>query len=584
MASISNADVVSPRSVKPLVDEQQEFEAKGNEEPVSTHKDPVRPTMQAESPTPTKQQLSLLSTTIPPDLPNVQAWPHVGNVKSQRSLPSTNRKLIATLEDLISIQPTVETLAANFTSSESYNPTQPSMKQLDNPLTLLNVEIPPDYSIEAPMASTIPWSNETTMAYYEGKFYSGFRNQIMTFMIFLFESQRESLPKKGEDPKRRHGQILLRSLSQKDTYGTNSQIPFAKLWDVAHWNSHYPRLPRLVDYDPILHSQFNFDNARWFRTPTFGNDTHQLPMNIQEPAHNWFGTYGLFASHKPMRPYAYGLQHKLSSAYMRYGQGKGAYVGDKETTGHLRNPAEILMLKGAMRPHPDLQAILDGLLQSVSLLEDGKSTATPMISSAPLELDYMTLHARVEPDMQKHIMCRNKKVLNLTDIFDFMEKKWKDPPVSRIFMPINRQYLELEGNIHGGLPRGNFTMQLTNREKLEKKKAKKKINWIAVENLKALNRARDEGLWGGRAKVLEFGAGALEGTSYASKPSTAGAMLNFFIGVPAKIFIGTEVSSFSHDILATRFFRGYTENYKYLPEGLVDWTPPGTSDPPGFAC
>jgi hypothetical protein len=92
------------------------------------------------------------------------------------------------------------------------------------------------------------------------------------------------------------------------------------------------------------------------------------------------------------------------------------------------------MLQGAMRPHPNFQAIIDRLLAE-SGLEKGSH--------------YMTLHARVEPDMQRHPMCVDKKVLNLTDIFDFIQKKWQDkPPVSLIFMPVNRQILEKEGFIN----------------------------------------------------------------------------------------------------------------------------------------
>jgi hypothetical protein len=162
--------------------------------------------------------------------------------------------------------------------------------------------------------------------------------------------------------------------------------------------------------------------------------------------------------------------------------------------------------------------------------------------------------------MQKQLVCVDKKVLNLTHIFDFMEQTWPDdPPASRIFMPINRQALEKE--------------IIDNPS-----------NDVAVNNLNELNRAVSEGLWGGKAKVFEFGANALKGTRYAEKPSTTGAMLNFFIGVNAKVFIGTEVSSYSHDLLATRFYRDKMENYKYLPEGLIDWTPPGTEDSPGFRC
>jgi hypothetical protein len=50
------------------------------------------------------------------------------------------------------------------------------------------------------------------------------------------------------------------------------------------------------------------------------------------------------------------------------------------------------------------------------------------------------------------------------------------------------------------------------------------------------------------------------GTKFEQQQLTTGSLLDFFIGVNAKIFIGTEVSSFSHDLLATRFYRGMIEN------------------------
>lgn len=394
-----------------------------------------------------------------------------------------------------------------------------------------------------PATSTVPWPNVTTLAYKLGWFHSGYRNQIMAFSVVVFEARR-----------RGHGQLLINSFSQKDTYGSNKKIPFDTLWDVPYWNSHYPHLPRLVTFDATLHDQYNMEDY----PPRFklGNGIYSNNDNT-------------FITPSPVRPYMFGNQ-QLMYAYKGYAKGVGDYAED----GH-RNAAEILMLKGAMRPHPDMQAIIDEKVRTLCLLGDSSSNnnqtdTTPQQSSPPPPTplppyDYMTLHARVEPDMQAHPMCRDKKVLNLTDIFDFIQTKWKEPPVSTIFMPINRQYMEKEG-------------QIPNNTSSEK------INWIAVENLKALNWARDEGLWNGRAKVIEFGANALEGTRYAKTPSTPGAMLNFFIGVDAKIFIGTEVSSFSHDLLATRFFRNYGENYKYLPDGLHDWTPPGIVDPPGFRC
>jgi len=74
--------------------------------------------------------------------------------------------------------------------------------------------------------------------------------------------------------------------------------------------------------------------------------------------------------------------------------------------------------------------------------------------------------------------------------------------------------------------------------------------------------------------------------------------------------VGTEVSSFSHDVLAARFFRGFLgfdavpitgitnttdgdsdgrwsikkHNYNYLPEGVKDWITDDMVKPPPFLC
>ena len=388
--------------------------------------------------------------------------------------------------------------------------------------------------VVADMTSTKPWSNVTTMGFYEARLYAGFRNQMMVFTIVVLEALKDNC-----------GQILLNTIAEKDTYGSNQNIPFARLWDVPYWNSHYPQLPRLVDFDADIHDQFDPNERKWYRRPN--ND--------------WTDRNNSTTYEKPSRPKPFGKQHVLLSAYQRYGKGNGPYVAE----GGHRHPAEILMLKGAMRPHPVLRQIIDEKLHS---LEGGHA-------GADNKIDYITLHARVEPDMQKQMVCVPKKVLNLTDIFQWMEETWpNNPPAKHIFMPINREYLEQEGSDEAVA-------------KLKKRNKADKINWIAVENLRSLNRARDEGLWNGQAKVFEFGSRALADVEYyKDRPSTTGALVNFFIGVGAKIFIGTEVSSYSHDLLATRFFRGEMDNYKYLPDGLHKWTPVSANlvDPPGFAC
>jgi hypothetical protein len=362
-------------------------------------------------------------------------------------------------------------------------------------------------------SSSKAWSNVTTYAFAVRDIYSGYRNQMMAFTMLILRTKREG-----------HGQFLAESVRQKDTYGTNKFMPFDFLWDVDHWNSYYPAgLPRLVDYDPILHDQWDPDNHRFRRLSDNENETSTT------------------------RPYGYhGKIPKLMAGYQRYVQGKGGYA----LKGGHRNPAEILMFQGALKPHPALQAIIDRIL----LKEMGSDP-------------YMTLHARIEPDMQRHPVCRQYKVTNLTDIILMLEQHFPDGPpdgVSTVFVPVNRQYLEKEG--------------------YPNEKDPSKTNWIAVENLRVLNRIALEGLWKGRARVLEFGSKELKGSRYEELPSTAGAILNYFVAIGANVFVGTEVSSYSHDLLATRFYRNHMENYKYRPDGLHPWTPPGTVDPPGHRC
>eukprot|EP00591_Stephanopyxis_turris_P010318 CAMPEP_0195518750 /NCGR_PEP_ID=MMETSP0794_2-20130614/13589_1 /TAXON_ID=515487 /ORGANISM="Stephanopyxis turris, Strain CCMP 815" /LENGTH=458 /DNA_ID=CAMNT_0040647771 /DNA_START=301 /DNA_END=1677 /DNA_ORIENTATION=+ len=374
---------------------------------------------------------------------------------------------------------------------------------------------------------TAAWPNVTTKAFCCAGFYSGFRNQMMAFTGLVFNSLLQNV-----------GQILLESISQKDTYGSNKKIPFEKLWDVPHWNSHYPSLPRLVHYNPVIHDQYDLENQYWYKLP---NGT-------------WTDRDGVVAYEKRERPIPSKQQHQFTRQYKRYVEGFTDWAVD----GH-RRPEEKLMISSAMRPHPKLREIIE---QCQNSLNDGESGGNT---------EYMTLHARVEPDMQKHPVCRDKKVLNLTQIIGFIEEKWPEPPVRAVFMPINRQYLEKVGkdSVVNELKAGNKTDE---------------INWIAVENLRVLNGLRDDGLWGGRVKVVEFGEKVLSGTEYSKKPSTTASLVNFFISIGAKIFIGTEVSSFSHDLLASRFFKDHMENYKYLPDGLHDWTPPGLVDPPGHLC
>jgi hypothetical protein len=352
---------------------------------------------------------------------------------------------------------------------------------------------------------TKPFANVTTIGFKQQGFPSGYRNQIQAFSAFVVLGGLAN-----------HSQILMPTLSYKDTFGSNRFMPFEFLFDVEHWNSFYPALPRMVHCDQELFPNYDCEGKKWLKT--------DKPTML----------------HAETRP-----NHHLFSIFMRY---SGKQRGPMMAAG-FRNAMELLMIKGALRPHPDLLVIVNRLLGDLG----GNGT-----------VPYMTLHARVEPDMMKHPVCKHVKENNLTKIFEMVEETFPDPPATKVFMPINRQYMEAGGKINTVNP--NST------------------NWMAVQNLEALNRAVEDGLWGGRAKVFEFGSNALKGTRYESRPSTTGAVLNFFIAQNANVFVGTRISSYSMDLLHARFYNGNIENYQYLPSGLERWTGNTTKHPPGFQC
>jgi hypothetical protein len=246
----------------------------------------------------------------------------------------------------------------------------------------------------------------------------------------------------------------------------------------------------------------------------------------------------------------------MFGGYMRYSKGKGNFAKPD-----FPHKVDLLMMNGALRPSPDLQKLIDKLVRE---LDGSNGNGNNSTSGTGTITPYMTLHARVEPDMVRHPVCRQFKETNLTKIFEMVEATFPDPPATKVFMPINRQEMEKEG--------------------YPNKKKPDATNFIAVENLAALNRAVKEGLWGGRVKVFEFGSNALKGTKFEHRPSTTGAMLNFYIALGGNVFIGTEISSYSADLLSTRFYTGKRENYRYLPSGLEKWPADGATRPPGFKC
>jgi len=349
--------------------------------------------------------------------------------------------------------------------------------------------------------------NDTTVFYDSGfhqtgyGFYSGFRNQIMAFTSVIMWTRIH-----------KWGQIIYHdSLNFKDTYGTNEYIPFDWLFDIEHWNSHYPDLPRLVSCNTIMHSDMNCEDHSF-----------------------------LVGKEKATSPYLFNTrQDYLIMQFWRYTKGKGPLVPETRT--------DVLMKQSALRPNKELLEHIEKILES--LVKNGT---------------FMTLHPRVEPDMVEHVMCKDKKETNLTKIFEYLQEAFPDPPAPYLLIPINRDLLEERGQMNRIDP--------------------SKTDWLAYENLAALNRAISEGLWNGTVTAFEFGSNSLNGTKFARYPATTGAWVNFYLAVEAELFVGSEVSTWAYGVMKTRYFRGNPKNYKYTPSGIEQWTTENMETLPNFRC
>ena len=109
----------------------------------------------------------------------------------------------------------------------------------------------------------------------------------------------------------------------------------------------------------------------------------------------------------------------------------------------------------------------------------------------------------------------------------------------------------------------------------EARKTRKTDKYTPINeyNLKVLNQLVEEGMWGGRVKVVEAGSSLVEqaGDVFYERYSTiAGGIVNMFLAIHSDIFVGTEVSTYSVMAANARFHRGLFDNYFYVPEGLKE--------------
>jgi len=337
-------------------------------------------------------------------------------------------------------------------------------------------------------------------------------------------------------------QIIDESVSWKDTFGTFELVQTSKLWDMVHWNSFYPTLPRFVRYEKDIHrdldlKRFNYtiDGNEYIRNATQYHVTegHDIWVNDTHPPP--------FGRHP-------------NQAEIKYKQMMKAV--ERNNVNKVEKDYDIYktILQGALRPHPFLQRVVD-------------ETAAKLGGEA--NEGYMVMHLRVEPDMTKQQTCWFRKVYYVDNITDMVYREFPEPPVQTVLIVFARSLMERQ-------------------EKIASHKGKQgHLDDINRHNLEKINDLLRNGMWGGRVKVVEAGSGTVKEAGnpyYKHYSNIAGGIVNFFLAIQAKILVGTEVSTYSTLSVNTRFFRGIKENFFYGPEGLHWVTPPNVTKPVQFKC
>jgi len=368
----------------------------------------------------------------------------------------------------------------------------------------------------------LPYQNITTYANML-PLWSGFCNQYMFFTGFLFFAIKE---------KEKVDQFIVESFVWKDTLGTQDGVPHELLWDIVHWNTYYPILPRFVRHTPeefpdlVSQERSVQSQGKWLQGA---------------PILRW-----LKREEDATKPYS--LNGRQTVGINRFKEYEKFVSNDRIGKVQRQHTMFQAIAGGALRPHPEIQEMIRS-------------------HEEQLEHNFMAIHARIEPDMLEHNMCLDKKVNNITEILDMVYAKYPEPPVKNVLLVFNRPILE---------------------ERFDHPSLSEDLRVLSKHNLAVINDIVKNGMWNGTVAVIEGGAVMVKDVSqnelYQYFNSIVGSVLNFFIAINAKIFIGTEISSYSTLAVATRFYRQNRENYFYYPEGLLWKTHPNATAPPRFRC
>lgn len=303
-------------------------------------------------------------------------------------------------------------------------------------------------------------------------------------------------------------------------------VPFELLFDVDHWNNNDTGLPRLVAHNKSEHDDWD-PFTGMFRGSCDVLDDFLRGEGIAKDS-----IFNRTKHYENPTPYGGGgALGTLFYDYMGYDQSiQHVFSPLLNKSLDFRNDVEARIIR-AMRPSTTVEQILQRTL--------GGNGEPP----------YMVLHARVEPEMLIHLRCLDKKVYNLTTIFD-MIRGMEHANVSNpsLYIAIGMAEMQ-EGN-----PFNEFQLE-------------------HELNMKALRNALLLGINLPSGNSLKVSVGALnEAEVETCANEIVSAVVSFEIAVRAEIFIGTYISTWSTTVWKARLAHGKGGNFAYTPSGLVNIT------------
>ena len=454
--------------------------------------------------------------------------------------------------------------------------------------------------------STIVDHNDKTLALlYPPGLPGGYRNQGMRFISFVVYAKRQNMT-----------QLLLNSLLWS-TQVENIEgridwfpIPFEWVFDVDHWNTFAPKqVPLLLRDDQIKVDQAieglcwtkasdiegtellrSEDRIRQIGSKTrnrHSNFTHEYSgqtttINHLQRAALLQGALTPLLDNVTV-PFITGRlklnprkqDFLLATEHCRqpfvYGGGTGAgrlwneYLGfhrGLDIAGSHRNTSSVpfetdVWVYRALRPSPLWR----------DLAEQCAAQHAP-------SKRYMALHARVELEIMGHL-CGNNMEKNLTAILERVlqldetltsseDKNRKH--ISGLFIAVSRAGMEVKGTTTYEKFR-HFADE--NLQTLNIVTGQNTSETLAADNTRQLFRVLQKNL-----PVFECGGRFVE-NFYATHPDVPShgallnAVINFHLAVYADYFIGVKGSSFSTDVLTTRYWLGKGDtNYRYTQTGI----------------